>query len=95
MVNLTPTERLSQLAKHASSPTKSKIEALLHHYERFLQNTHTDENELILKFLDKTSAGRLMEEAYEFGDRVWEVLETFRNDNYSKKDSRFFRLMMV
>jgi predicted nucleotidyltransferase len=96
MVELTPTERLEWLIRnHSCSNSRPKVELLLQHYENFLKNTETSESELISRFLDKKSANDLMREAYEFGDRMWDVLESIGSESSSGKESRFFRLLVV
>lgn len=87
MTELTPTERLEWvLDQYKSSEVGKQTEALLRQYERFLRITNADEEALIRSFMQ----GRLrMDDAYKFGDQVFNLLNTIGNSN------KLHRLLVV
>ena len=90
MVALTPTERLQWLLSQPHlTDAHEKLEKLLHRYEAFLESTEAAENTLIERFLDARTSLKYMRSAYEFGDLVFDVLETIGQKN------RFHRLLVV
>ena len=59
-------------------------------YETFLSNTDAPEADLIAKLIEDTAFGkRLFGEAGDFGNAMWEILESIG------KNSRLHRLLMV
>ncbi len=62
---------------------------LLELYESFLTVTEIGEEKLVSQFLDKYTSYRYIQEAYEFGNAVFEVLSAIGLGN------RFFRLLVV
>lgn len=90
MIGLTPTERLEWILKRQDlNRTHAKVNELLGHYERFLETTNSGEDELISRFMDKSTSETYMADAYRFGDAVFAVLTTLGGDN------RFYRLLVV
>lgn len=90
MIRLTPKERLEWLLGQSDlAHAHDQIGKLLEKYERFLHVTNAPEKELIDRFLDKATAHSYMYAAYEFGDGVFEVLNSIGNGN------RFHRLLVV
>jgi hypothetical protein len=90
MIDLTPTERLEWLLSRADlAHAHAAIGKLLERYERFLETTNAAEPELVAKFKDKKTSQTYMSAAYEFGDLVFEALNSIGNGN------RFHRLLVV
>ena len=69
--------------------SKNSITKLLHQYEKFLETTNADEQELFKRFSDKEKSAHYMREAYTFGDLAFDVLSVIG------KGDRFFRLLVV
>jgi predicted nucleotidyltransferase len=81
MVRLTPTERLELLVAQASLKEAHRgVEELLSSYEIFLTNTALPENDLIDKFMDKTTSKRYFAEAAGFGEQMFNVLYAIGQD---------------
>ena len=75
ITKLTPTERLERLRDQPClRDSKNSITKLLHQYEKFLETTNADEQELLKRFSDKEKSARYMREAYKFGDLAFDVL---------------------
>ena len=90
LIELTPTGRLEWLLHRPDlAHAHITISKLLDQYERFLETTNTDEEELIGKFMDKNANQSYMSNAFEFGDLVFEVLTSIGDG------SRFHRLLVV
>jgi len=90
MVARTPTERLEWLLSQPRlTDAHEKLEKPLRSYEAFLESTEAAENTLIERFLDARTHLKYMRSAYEFGDLVFDVLETIGQKN------RFHRLLVV
>lgn len=90
MIGLTPTERLDWLlAQQDLSHAHSGIAKLLGQYERFLEATNCDEATIIQRFMDKEKSRAYMEDAYQFGDVMFHVLNSIGGGN------RFHRLLVV
>ncbi len=90
MIRLTPTERLEWLLGQPDlARAHDQIGKLLEKYEHFLHVTNAPEKELIDRFLDKATAHSYMHAAHEFGDGVFDVLNSIGNGN------RFHRLLVV
>ena len=90
MIRLTPTQRLEWLlAQSDLADAHAAIKKLLDQYEHFLQTTNAEEKELVSRFLDKNTSREYMNNAYKFGDFVFEVL------NCIGKGNRFHRLLVV
>src|SRR5260370_42491785 len=62
---------------------------LLAHYERFLQTTNNEEDELVSRFMEKRTSQSYMSDAYKFGDILFKVLTSIGDEN------RFYRLLVV
>jgi hypothetical protein len=89
MISLTPTQRLEWLLGRPSlAHAHQKVSELLAQYESFLSTTNADEEELIRKFMEKTSTSYIGA-AFKFGDLVFDVLTSIGDGN------RFHRLLVV
>ena len=90
MTRLTPTERLEWLRDEPSlAEAKSTIENLLNQYNRFLETTSFEEQELVQQFMNKDVSRKYMEAAHEFGGSMFKAL-TIIGDK-----SPFHRLLVV
>lgn len=90
MIQLTPTQRLEWLlAQPNLRHAHGSVGDLLRQYEKFLVETNASEDDLIAKFLDKTVSRRYVQDAYIFGDSLFEVLSKIGSGN------RFHRLLVV
>jgi hypothetical protein len=90
MINLSPTDRLGWLLLNQDLECAyGAIRKLLDQYERFLEITNADEDELVDRFMNKTTSKAYMNDAYLFGDLVHEVVTTMGKNN------RFSRLLLV
>ena len=90
MISLTPTERLEWILRQPDlDRAHANVDELLAHYERFLQTTNTQEDELVSKFMEKRTSQAYMSDAYEFGDILFKVLTSIGGEN------RFYRLLVV
>jgi hypothetical protein len=65
------------------------IAKLLDRYEHFLKMTNAAEAELVARFMVKETSRAYLTEAYEFGDLVFDALNSIGGGN------RFHRLMVV
>lgn len=82
MIQLTPTQRLDQLGDNADlGEAKPTVIKLLDHYGRFLEATNASEDELVKRFMDRTKSHEYMNEAYKFGDLVFEALNLIGQGN--------------
>lgn len=90
MTSLSPTKRLEWLRSVAQfKDAHTMLDTLISRYENFLSNTDVPEADLINIFLDKDKRKAYFESAYQFGDLVFEVLNTMGRGN------RFHRLLVV
>ncbi len=90
MVSLTPTTRLEWLkAQDDLSTAHSKVDLLLDRYESFLSATNASEGELVNRFLDPGKSGELIRSAQQFGDLMFDLLDSVGRGN------KFFRLLVV
>ena len=90
MIQLTPTGRLEWLLQQSDlSSAHPAISKSLEQYDLFLKRTAASEEELIAIFRDKKLRSELVNEAYGFGDAIYDAL-TAIGDN-----SRFHRLLIV
>lgn len=90
MIRMTPTRRLEWLSQQSYlSKAKRSIESLLSQYEAFLKNTNFAESELVRKFLDGEVSHTYIDNAYKFGDTMFDVLSLIG------QNSRFHRLLVV
>jgi hypothetical protein len=90
MTALTPTERLNWLQKQTMfTSARENIDKLLAHYEKFLKTTNVSEDELVRQFMDKKISQDRMKAAYEFGDLIFDTLNSVGDGN------RFHRLLVV
>ena len=90
MIGLTPTQRLEWLLKQAYlSEAHEKVTQLLDQYRAFLETTNAGENDLVELFSDPVKSHEYMDNAYDFGDSVFEVLKKIGSE------SRFHRLLVV
>ena len=93
MVHLSPTERLESIGSQNQS-IHNIVNDLLVQYEEFLAQTDQAEEALITIFLDSSQSRDLVHSAYEFGDKMFELLDTTGTDSHGKK-SRLYRLLVV
>jgi hypothetical protein len=90
MIKRTPTERLEWLLDQPDfDSAHGKIDELIGQYERFLAVTRKEEPELIREFIDRQTSVNHMNEAHEFGDLVFAVLQSIGGG------TRFQRLLTV
>jgi hypothetical protein len=90
MIRFTPTERLEWLCDQPEfAESHENTRKLLGQYERFLRTTNRAEKELVSEFMDKDLSRTYMEQAYEFGDTLFDVLNSIGGG------SRFHRLLVV
>lgn len=90
MIRLTPTERLEWLLLQPDiAHAHRKVHQLLAQYEEFLAVTSQDEEQLLSDFQDKARAEDLMQQAYSFGEVIFEVLDLLGKRN------RLHRLLLV
>ena len=90
MIEMTPTERMEWLlGQRRLTRAHSTIRKLLSQYERFLETTSVEEAALLKKFMNKTTGQSYLNEAYKFGDLVFQVLTIIGDEN------RFHRLLVV
>jgi predicted nucleic acid-binding protein len=90
MVELTPTGRLEFLIGQSElSPVHEKIRILIQRYESFLDTTNQSKSSLMAQFLDREQGHKLLLEAFQFGELVFDVLTEIG------KGSRFHRLLVV
>ena len=90
MISLTPTKRLEWLAAQPElKDAHPLLQALIEGYEAFLSNTDASEEDLLSRFMDKAKREEYFESAYQFGDLVFEVLDTIG------RRSLFHRLLVV
>jgi predicted nucleotidyltransferase len=90
MVHLAPTERLEWILKqgHCAS-SHAKIAELLKSYETFLRSTDESKKKLLDRFSDREQSLALFKSAKEFGDLVFDILESIGSKN------RFYRVLVV
>jgi predicted nucleotidyltransferase len=90
MIEKTPTERLEHLLNtDYVSKAHPAIRQLSAQYEIFLQKTNAPEQELIKRFLDRTSRSEYMSDANTFGDFVFDALKSIGSG------TPFHRLLVV
>jgi hypothetical protein len=90
MIKRTPTERLEWLlGRPELEDAKGAINKLLDQYQRFLETTNADEEELVRRFMDKSTSRSYATASYEFGDNVFDVMTRIGKGN------RFHRLLVV
>lgn len=90
MTQLTPTERLEWLQKErAFEESREGVSLLLDHYEQFLLTTNVNEAELTDLFLNKEKSREFMAKANQFGELVFNVLNSVGDRN------RLHRLIVV
>lgn len=88
MVAMTPTLRLEAMVRDFGADTEI-VGKLLAAYEKFLTNTDAPEGELVQRFMESATSGQLLNEANEFGDLVWELLDR------TGRGTRLHRLLLV
>ena len=77
MIQLSPTERLQWLLSEKNvSEAHTGVIALIESYERFLLNTAEPETSLVERFLDRNISKEYFTAAANFGDKMFEVIET-------------------
>ncbi|QUS41154.1 hypothetical protein RPMA_21635 [Tardiphaga alba] len=90
MVLMTPTERLEWLLQQSElADAHVTIRQLLAQYEVFLKASNIGEAELVRQFQDKNVSHRYLDEAYQFGDLMFDALNQIGGRN------RFHRLLVV
>jgi predicted nucleotidyltransferase len=95
MVKMTPTHRLRWLTtQEQSNEISALVDGLLEKYEHFLSRTDENEESLVKTFLDSSQSRMLVGSAYEFGDKVFELMEKIGTESNGSKN-RFYRLLVV
>jgi predicted nucleotidyltransferase len=95
LVQRSPTERLEWLQSYPSSSSSSGfVDRLLKQYERFLVETDAPEGELIKRFLQRRTNRRLIEQASEFGNEMFALLDAIGRDSGGTVN-QFYRLLVV
>jgi predicted nucleotidyltransferase len=95
MVKLSPTQRLAWLkVEEQSSDVSELVDALLQKYETFLGTTDDAGEKLVLTFMDKSQSRNLLNSAYDFGDKVFDLMEVVGTEASGTKN-RFYRLLVV
>jgi hypothetical protein len=90
MVQLTPTERLEWLLRQPeAAAAQTVLTDVLARYEKFLKTKSKPKTDQLKLFSEKKSASVYMNEAGEFGDKVFEALNLIGNN------SRLHRILMV
>jgi hypothetical protein len=90
MIRLTPTGRLEWLGTRPEFvDSHENTRKLLDQYETFLKITNQPEENLVAQFMNKDLGRTYMEQAYEFGDTLFDVLTSIGSGN------RFHRLLVV
>jgi predicted nucleotidyltransferase len=90
MISLTPTERLEwMLGQPDLREAHGALHKLIEGYEEFLANTDFAEEEIVLRFMEKTERARYFESAARFSELVFEVLDIVG------RLSAFHRLLVV
>jgi Nucleotidyltransferase domain len=91
IARLPPTVRLEQLLLERSLEHVHKIiRDLVSLYEQFLETTNAPEADLVQRFQDKAAAREYTNQAYRFGDLIYEALAAVAG-----KENRFYRLLIV
>lgn len=82
MALMTPVDRLKFVSESAEKRViTDRVNALLEMYDTFLVNTNKSESELIEVFRDRSLVQRYVNESYNFGDKMSDLLKTFGEDN--------------
>lgn len=90
MISLTPTGRSEwMLSQQELGDAHSSLGKLIEGYEAFLSNTDAPEEDLVARFMDKWQREEHFKLAHQFGDLVFQVLDTIG------KKSLFHRLLVV
>lgn len=90
MISLSPTRRLEWLLSIARfKDAHHMLDRLISLYEKFLTDTDVPEADLVKIFMDREKRKAYSESAYQFGDLVFEVLNTIG------KGDRYQRLLVV
>jgi predicted nucleotidyltransferase len=87
MIAKSPTDRIR--SRKIASVAATEANRVIELYEQFLDTTDATEADLVARFLDRSSASKLMEHAGKFGGAMFELLRTLG------ADSRFYRLLVV
>lgn len=90
MIHLTPTERLEWLINQSDlQAAHGTLNELLSQYNKFLESTNAPEDELIDRFLSKESNKEYKNNAYLFGNSMYNALNSIGNNN------AFHRVLVV
>lgn len=90
MVKKTPTQRLQWIGRKSDfKAARLKVSSLVGQYEKFLATTNVPEDKLIEQFMDKKIANQHMQEAFMFGDMMFDVLKIVG------ANTKFYRLLVV
>lgn len=90
MIALTPTQRLEQLLGDSTfRDAHATLRSLLDQYEKFLVVTAKSEEDLVEIFKEPELSRTHMDEAYKFGDLMFDALDNIGRGN------RFYRLLVV
>jgi predicted nucleotidyltransferase len=88
MVALSPTERIEEIERRSASAARG-ARRIVSLYERFLSVTASPEADLITLFMDRSERARLMREASELGDAMYELMRDLGDE------SKLHRLLVV
>lgn len=90
MIALTPTQRLEWLRDQSTlSHARAEVVRALELYGAFLEQTNADEGTLIKRFADRHASNELQNNAFDFGDAIYDALTKIGNN------SRLHRLLVV
>lgn len=90
MIEITPLERLEWLlSQEEVSASQGRVRQLIRQYEIFLEMTGVDEEELSDIFLDKERSAKYMAESRNFGNLMYDVLQSIGGD------SLYYRMIVV
>jgi hypothetical protein len=96
MSQKTPTDRLRWLLEdNQFDAAHVALDKLMNQYEKFLESTKNGDSALYDIFSDKEKGNKLMEESYQFGDLMYEVLSDFENSCTSDIEKRYIRLTFI
>ncbi len=90
MIKKTPTQRLEWVSKKSEfKEAQRTIKNLMAQYQIFLAVTNMPEEQLIDGFLDRSQSQARMQEAFKFGDLMFDALAQVG------KNTKFYRLLVV
>lgn len=92
LIYMTPRERLAEIPKHLPE-TKQIVEDLLGKYSSFIHKTGLSEDKLNELFEDQDNAQKLFNEANEFGDLMFDLLEKI--DQQTSSEIKLIRHLVI